>query len=370
MKWKLIISILLVGFLFNCKNRTEISLQKEEKSISVEPKEFEFSEIASGTIHFEYYIESGFMGELVLQNQDEIVFEYQINTNIKLYPINNKIAKWQQISVSWNLESSSLSVFINEQLQTTRLVNSENNTSINKLIIKPRKSDSKNKIRIRNVTYTGENYQLSERLKIVAFGNSTTAFRNTITGVYSQRLPELLLEEGIPNVVFNEGVGGSHTGHLSDNNRHRVKHALDRLESHVLVHQPDITIICFGINDSWFDGNNDKPRIPIFEFEKNLKYIMDTLQKAGSQIILMTPNALGERHEKWRYDNTEKYVEIIRKLAVENEIALIDQWQIFEEYVISGKDIDGFLLDGTHPNDKWHEELAELLAEKIKSITK
>ena len=84
----------------------------------------------------------------------------------------------------------------------------------------------------------------------------------------------------------------------------------------------------------------------------------------------MTPNALGKRHEKWRYDRTEKYVEVIRNIANQHKVILVDQWKIWENYAASGKDIDDFLLDGTHPNDMWHEQLAELLAENIIQLIK
>ncbi|MCK5366906.1 MAG: SGNH/GDSL hydrolase family protein, partial [Cyclobacteriaceae bacterium] len=298
MKWKLCCSFLLIGFLVSCNNLTEISLQKEETSIHNEPTEFEFPEITTGTISFDYYIKSGFIGSLLFQNQDEIVFEYQMNTSRKLYPVNNEIKKWQHISLNWNFENSSLSVFIDEQLQTTRLIKSEKITSINKFILNPDQVKTENSIKIKNVSYKGVNSQLPHRLKIVTFGNSTTAYRNTITGVYSQRLPGLLLKEGIPNIIYNEGVGGSHTGRLVDNDRHKVKHAMDRLESRVLAKNPDITVVCFGINDSWIDTGKDKPRIPLDDFEKNLNYIVETIQKEGSSVLLMTPNALGKRHEK------------------------------------------------------------------------
>ncbi len=368
MKLILFCSFLLIGFLFSCNSQTEIFLQEKEISIHNEPTEFEFSETTTGTISFDYYIDSGFTGSLLFQNQDEIVFEYQINTNRKLYPLVSEVENWQQISLNWNFENSSLSVFINQQLQTTRLIKSEKITSINKFILKPDQVKTGNSIKIKNVTYKGVNSQLPQRLKIVTFGNSTTAFRNTITGVYTQRLPGLLLKEGIPNIMYNEGVGGSHTGRLVDNDRHKVKHALERLETRVLAKKPDITVVSFGINDSWIDTGKDAPRIPLEDFEKNLKYIVETLLKEGSNVILMTPNAFGKRHEKWRNDITEKYVEVIRNIANEQEIVLVDQWKIWGNYVASGNDIDDFLLDGTHPNDLWHEHLAELLTEKITQI--
>ncbi len=373
MKWKFILYILCLSYTISCNKNLDkgIILQESELEFSFNIPDsitYQFPGSAKGVIKCDAYIPFGIEGRIDLYSNGQIAFTYSFSTLRKLYPISLDTSSYQEIKLSWDLQKATLDVYKNNTLQTIRLINSEEITSINKINILAHPSNQN--LKLREVRFKGELSEIPERVKIVAFGNSTTAFRNTITGVYTQRLPELLLKEGIPNIIFNEGIGVSHTVHLTDNNRHRVRHALDRLESNVLVHQPDITIICFGINDSWFDGNNDKPRIPIYEFEKNLEYIIDTLQKGGSKIILMTPNALGKRHEKWRYDNTEKYVEIIRKLAVENEIVLIDQWAIYENYSASGKDIDDFLLDGTHPNDTWHQKLAELLANSIKSITK
>lgn len=371
MKWTLLFSFLFIGFLFNCDNQSEILLQEEEISIEEEPIEFELSETTSGTISLNYSIHPEFIGSILFQSQDEIVFEYHINTSRNLYPLNNEIEKWQQLSLIWDFEKSSLNVLINGQLQTTRLVKSEKITSINQFVLKPEQVKSGNSIKIKNVTYKGVKSQLPNRLKIVAFGNSTTAFRNTITQVYNQRLPGTLLERGIKNIVFNAGVGGSHTGYLADNNRHKVQHARDRFQESVLDKDPDITIICFGLNDSWIDSGKVNSRIPLEDYEKNLQFMISELKKNGIDIILMTPNAIGSDFEKWRYDRTFKYIEVVRKLADKNQLPLIDQWAIFESYASEeGKEVDDLLLDGMHPNDLWHEELANLLSDKIELIVK
>ncbi|HMR18771.1 MAG TPA: GDSL-type esterase/lipase family protein, partial [Sphingobacterium sp.] len=87
-------------------------------------------------------------------------------------------------------------------------------------------------------------------LKIVAFGNSITAVRSNVQEVFAQRLPALLKDIGIEAIVVNAGIGGSHSGRLVDNDRIKVKHALDRFESAVLDEKPDLVIIGFGHNDS------------------------------------------------------------------------------------------------------------------------
>ena len=79
--------------------------------------------------------------------------------------------------------------------------------------------------------------QSSRPLTIVAFGDSTTAVRRTVEQVYADRLPQLLAAQGIGAKVINAGVGGSHTGRLTDNSRHRRAHAIDRIDPNDTGHE-------------------------------------------------------------------------------------------------------------------------------------
>lgn len=352
--------------LAGCSCQNETILQKEEINISSVPKEYILPESTSGTINFECYLEPNFDGLLLLKNDSDIVFKYKLYTQRKSYPLDYKIGEWQSFTLHWNIASSSLSISVNNQLQTTCLAKTEKNISINQFEIKSLQHEKE--IKVKNISFQGDFETVSNRLEIVSFGNSTTAYRKTITGVYSQRVPELLLKEGIPNILFNEGVGGSHTGRLADNNRHKVEHALDRFEKSVLEKSPDIVILCFGLNDSWHDKEDGQPRIPLEYYESNLRYMIQQIKENNSEVILLTPNALGNKFEKWRYDYTQKYVEVVRTLSAEYDVSLIDQWATFERYVAQGNDIDELLLDGLHPNDIWHEKLAIMLAKEIKSI--
>lgn len=211
----------------------------------------------------------------------------------------------------------------------------------------------------------------AKKIKIVAFGNSTTAERKAIHKVYAQRLPDLLKKYMVDCEVINCGVGGSHTGHLEDNDRHKVRHALDRLQPDVLEQQPDLVIMQFGINDSYVDTNDPESpsRISVSNFRKNMTFIIDEIKKADIQVILLTPNPFGSNKEQWRHQRLESYVEVIRELAMNMKIAFIDVYALYREYdKIPGQQIDDLLLDGVHPNDKGHEILAEKLVEIIYSL--
>ena len=208
-------------------------------------------------------------------------------------------------------------------------------------------------------------------LTIVAFGDSTTAPRSTVKQVYSARLPSLLQLHGIEAKVINSGVGGSHTGRLSDNARHRRKHALDRFDDAVRVHEPDVVIVQFGWNDSWIDADSpDSPsRIPVNDYGANLKNITDTLKRDGSKVILMTPNRPSAAVEDWRLMRTQQYVDAVRELAASDSIPLVDIWAEYEQFsAVEGNESDDLLLDAVHPNDQGHQLVARLLANAISDL--
>ena len=200
----------------------------------------------------------------------------------------------------------------------------------------------------------------AEELKIVAFGDSTTAFRSTIEKVYSARLPESLAPLGIDATVFNEGVGGSNTGDKGN-------HALARIGK-IRAHQADWVVVQFGINDCWVDSGKegDASRISLMDYRDNLKQIVHTLRQDGSRVILMTPNQLRSEVPAWRVARLEKYVVAMRDLAKEWRVPLVDVWKAYGE--MSQTDRDALLLDGAHPGDNGQVLVAELIVTKLKPL--
>lgn len=165
----------------------------------------------------------------------------------------------------------------------------------------------------------------AEGLKIVAFGDSTTAYRGTIKQVYSDRLPALLKEIDIDATVINAGVGGSNTGNQG-------KHALARIGT-IRKHQADWVVVQFGINDCWVDsGKPDGPsRISVDDFRENLVEIIHTLRHDGSRVILMTPNQLRSEVPAWRKERFRQYVAVVRDVAHDWRVPLADIWQAYAD---------------------------------------
>ncbi len=332
-----------------------------------------FSGSATGSIGLTMECQKYTRGIISLSGQSKldssvVVYNYPFRILRQYYP--NKLVKGepQQLNLDWKLSNASLKVYLDSKLQTIRLADSDEPVSINKITIRNtsvRTDSSDLMVKFTGSVFAGDILS-GERVRIVAFGTSTTAYRNTITGVYSQRLPHKLSEAGIDNIVFNEGIGGSHTGRLSDNARHKIPHALDRFESSVLSRDPDLVIMCFGLNDSWVDEGADQSRIPKQNYRANLEFMIGTLRERGVKIILMTPNTIASQYEAWRYQRSSEYAGIARNLAENENISLIDQWTLFEEYAsVEGQEIEDLLLDGMHPNDRWHDELSTLLTDII-----
>lgn len=213
----------------------------------------------------------------------------------------------------------------------------------------------------------------TDTVTIVAFGNSITATRKTINKVFAQRLPGLLLENGIKTRVINSGIGGSHTGRQSDHNLFKIKHALDRFDSDVIAHNPDVVLIGFGTNDAHIDSKvrGGKSRIPLDKYKDNLEYMINRLLEQNSGIILIAPNILGAKYGDVQNDRLIQYVKVVRHLARKYKLGLVDNYKLFIKFQRkSGESYDSLMLDGVHPNDRGHELIAGELVKEVLKILK
>jgi lysophospholipase L1-like esterase/predicted neuraminidase len=212
----------------------------------------------------------------------------------------------------------------------------------------------------------------TEPVTIVAFGDSTTAVRGS-TKVYTS-----VLQEELRNVrVINAGVSGNTT-----------EMGRKRFEQDVLLHQPQIAIIQFGINDAAVDVWKTPPaaesRVSLERYEANLRHFVQTLKSKNARVVLMTPNPLRwtpklkEMYGKPPYqpENVDgfnaplaPYCEAARRVAREEGAELLDMQQAFVEQTKKrGVTVDSLLSDGMHPNDDGHRIEADLLRERILAL--
>lgn len=217
-------------------------------------------------------------------------------------------------------------------------------------------------------------FNMADTIVIVAFGNSITAERSTVKKVFAQRLPELLLKNGVVSKVINSGIPGSHTGSIKDNDLFKIKHGLDRFETDVIAYRPDIVMIGFGTNDAHIDnvGNGGSSRISLNKYKTNLEYMINRLKDDGVNIILIAPNILGEKYNRIQNERLKKYVTVVRRLSKKYKTGLVDNYKLFLNYQKkTGTPFDYLMLDGVHPNDRGHELITmELIPEVIKLLHK
>lgn len=206
-----------------------------------------------------------------------------------------------------------------------------------------------------------------DTVKIVCFGNSTTAPRKGLNKEYPVRLGEKLQLSVINAQIFNAGVPGSHAGSRSENSFHKVGHALDRFDTAVMAKNPDWVIISFGINDSWQDQGPDSPaRISLDKFKQHLSYFIEKIKAVHGTAILMTPNPLGKRFEKYRHQQLKKYRNTCLSIARKHNIEAVDAWGIFRRKSRNASNgIDSLLMDGMHPNDSGHTLMADAVLQII-----
>ncbi len=203
-------------------------------------------------------------------------------------------------------------------------------------------------------------------ITIVAFGDSMThaAFGEDEfdhEAAYWNRLKKKILcaRDFIPVNVINAGIGGTN-----------AKESLKRMDKQVLAHNPDLVIVCFGLNDVVN---------PFEDYMEGLEGIFDKCKKSGSDVIFMTPNMLnttvieGIPHYNYAIKTAQiqnegrmdMYMEKAIELAEKMGVTVCDcykEWKKLSET----QDITYLLANYiNHPTREMHELFAQKLFETI-----
>ena len=116
-------------------------------------------------------------------------------------------------------------------------------------------------------------------INIVAFGDSVThgavaAGEMDFETVYWNRLRRKIeaVHSYMPVNVINAGIGGID-----------AYHSINRIDSQVLCHKPDLVIVCFGLNDV-----NGQLEV----YLSSLETIFNACKNYGCETIFLTPNML------------------------------------------------------------------------------
>ncbi|MBQ4575018.1 MAG: GDSL family lipase [Clostridia bacterium] len=186
------------------------------------------------------------------------------------------------------------------------------------------------------------------------------------TAAYHRYLADMLatLYPTAPVNIINAGIGGDTT-----------EGALARLERDVIAHKPDLTVVCFGLNDcgngaGWVDT-----------YAANLTKIFTALKEAGSEIIFMTPNMMctrassrisnevllrvaGELAERQNNGTLDLYVDRAKEAAVACGVRICDVYAKWKRMAACGIDTTNLLSNlVNHPTRELNRLFAYSLLE-------
>lgn len=165
----------------------------------------------------------------------------------------------------------------------------------------------------------------------VTFGASNTALSSWPSDV----------ADALNMRLYNAGIGGNNTSH-----------GVARFERDVLSRNPDFVTICFGTNDFNRQGRSG-PQVTPEDYRANLVYFITELQKIDAVPILVTspiidPGACGGASlypEGSVNASLDVYVGIVRELAAEYDVPLVDVHAMMDEsYTVS----QVLVSDGVH----------------------
>jgi acyl-CoA thioesterase I len=190
----------------------------------------------------------------------------------------------------------------------------------------------------------------SESVRIVCIGDSVTAGWLEHGVLDQDAAYPALLRKRLANLfpmaminVINAGLGGEN-----------VTGAAERLERDVLGHRPHLVTLCLGLNDM----RQGKEALP--EFEAGLTALVERVQAAGGDVVLITPNT---RADALQEDGTAtEYVRNIRLVARKTGVELADVQAVYQGAIRMGAAPADLLSNRvSHPTREGHTIFANAL---------
>lgn len=150
------------------------------------------------------------------------------------------------------------------------------------------------------------------------------------------------------DVVINTGVPDSHAENFAKT-----------LDWRVTRFAPEVVFLMLGSADA-ASGSAGRAR-----FRELLNEIIDALAETKTALILQTPPT-ARPDRKADAKSQAAYAQIVRDIAAERDIALIDHWSLFEERLAQAdSEPDWWSGGGQLPNVRGHVELARQVVEAL-----
>ncbi len=209
-------------------------------------------------------------------------------------------------------------------------------------------------------TFISFAFMPDKKIKVVFFGDSITEAGAKPGGFIT--IDDSLLNP--PGNAAYDLIGAGISGN-------KVYDLYLRMDDDVIRLSPDIVVIWIGVNDVWHKKMGTGTDAD--KFERFYLALVRKFKTAGIRVIVCTPATIGEK-----YDNTNeqdgdlnKYANIIRKIAADQQLTLVDMRKAFEDYekIHNTANLDRGLLtaDGVHLNEAGNQFVAKQMAGGIKA---
>lgn len=187
-----------------------------------------------------------------------------------------------------------------------------------------------------------KSWPTNRTVNIVCHGHSVPAgYAKTPAVQTFDAYPYLLhrgLNERFPHAVVNvivTAIGG-------ENSEQGAK----RFARDVVSLRPDVVTIDYALNDR---------KLGLARSEKAWRAMIEMALVHHIKIILLTPTADMAAHLDDPNDPLNRHAELIRRLASEYRVGLVDSLVQFENYARNGGQLSDLMAQSNHPNLKGHE---------------
>lgn len=127
-----------------------------------------------------------------------------------------------------------------------------------------------------------------------------------------------------------------------------------RFESTVLIHQPDVLLIDYALNDR---------SMGLDQAAKAWSKMIQKALKKKIKVILLTPSPDQRLDILDRSNELEKHALQIRALSKKYGVGLVDSYEEFRKKVISGEPVSNYMSQVNHPNEKGDLLIANKIVE-------
>ena len=150
--------------------------------------------------------------------------------------------------------------------------------------------------------------------------------------------------------IINAGISGD-----------TAARGLSRMERDVLRHEPDLCVVCYGLNDCALDEGS------VVRYTDSLRKIFERVRESGSELIFMTPNMMNTRvcrsltdpdfiaiaqqtAKKQNEGFFDAHIDAARALCEEMQVKVCDCYALWKGLSECGVDITALLANRiNHP---------------------